>query len=63
MNSFKFSSTPKGEVLSKFCDYLVKSDKRFMVEAHCCSAKHQRGLFHEEFSERGPNFLNYVLQF
>jgi len=37
----EFSSTPKGELFCKFCDCLVKSAKRFMVEAHHHSAKHQ----------------------
>ena len=36
----EFTSTPKGELFCKFCDCLVKSDKRFTVEAHRRSAKH-----------------------
>jgi len=35
-----FTSTPKGEIFCKFCDCLVKSDKRFMVEAHRRNVKH-----------------------
>jgi len=46
LQEYGFTSTPKGELFCKFCDCLVKSDKRFMVEAHCRSAKHQRGWFH-----------------
>jgi len=46
------TSTPKGELFCKFCDSLLKSDKRFMVEAHCRSAKHQRGSFHETASSQ-----------
>jgi len=48
----EFTSTPKGELFRKFCDCLVKSDKRFVVEAHRRSAKHQRGLFHETKSSQ-----------
>ena len=40
-------STPKGELFYKVGDCLVKSNERFMVEAHRRSAKHQRGSFHE----------------
>jgi len=36
----EFTSTRKGELFCKFCEYLVKSDKRFMVEAHRRSANH-----------------------
>jgi len=43
----ELTSTPKGELFCKFCDCLVKNEKRFMVEAHRLSAKHQRGSFHE----------------
>jgi len=43
----EFTSTPKDEWFCRFCDCLVKSDTRFMVEAHRRSAKHQRGSFHE----------------
>jgi len=42
----------KGELFCKFCDSLLKSDKRFMVEAHYRSAKHQRGSFHETASSQ-----------
>jgi len=41
----EFTSTAKGELFCKFCDCLVKSDKRFMVETHRRSAKHQRISF------------------
>jgi len=41
------TSTPKGELFCKFCDCLLRSDKRFMVESHRRSAKYQRGLFQE----------------
>jgi len=43
----EFTSTCEGEIFCKFCGCLVNSDKRFMVEAHRRSAKHQRGSFHE----------------
>jgi len=43
----EFASTPKGKLFCKFCDCLVKSNKRFVLEAHHRSAKHQRGSFHE----------------
>jgi len=33
----------------------VKRDKRFMVETHRCSAKHQRASFHE--TESSQTFL------
>jgi len=36
----EFTSTPNGELFCKFSDCLVKSDKRFMVEAHRRSAQH-----------------------
>jgi len=45
--AYEFTSTPKGEIFCKFFDCLVKSDKRFMVEAHRRSTKHQRGTFHQ----------------
>jgi len=37
----EITSTPKDELVCKFCDCLVKSDKSFTVEAHRRSAKHQ----------------------
>jgi len=52
---FKFTSTRKGELFCKFCDCFVKCVKRFMVEAHRRSEKHQRGLFHE--TENRKTFL------
>jgi len=54
-----FTSTRKGELFCKFCDCLVKSDKRFMVEAQRRSAKHQRGLFHE--AENRKTFLKHAV--
>jgi len=41
----ELTSKPKGELVCKFCDCLVKSGKKFMVEAHHHSAKHQRVSF------------------
>jgi len=46
-NVSEFTSTPKGGLVCKLCDCSVKSDKRFMVETHRRSAKHQRGSFHK----------------
>jgi len=43
----EFTSTRKSDLFCKFCDCLVKADKRFIVEAHRRSAKHQRGSSHE----------------
>jgi len=57
----EFTSTPKGELVCKFCACLVKSDKRFMVEAHRHSAKYQRGLFHK--IEISQTFLKYALPY
>jgi len=37
----------------------VKRDKRFMVEAHRPSAKHERGSFHE--TERNQTFLRRAI--
>ena len=34
----------------KFSDCTVKCDKKFMVDSHHSSAKHQRGLLHEKAS-------------
>ena len=48
----EFTSTPKCELFCKFCNCLVKSDKSFMVEAHCRNAKHQRGSFLETESSQ-----------
>jgi len=56
----EFTSTPKGELVCKFCDCSVKSDKRFVVEAHCRSAKHQRDSFHKIQSSQ--TFLNMLCQ-
>jgi len=56
-----------GGLFCKFCDFLVKSDKRFMVEAHRRSAKHQRGSFHENessqkiFKHAIPDFADKLL--
>jgi len=47
----EFSSTRKGEIFCKFCDCLMKSDKRFMVEV--------RGSFHE--TENRKTFLKNAL--
>jgi len=55
----EFTSTPKCELFCKFCDCLVKSVKRFMVEAHRRSAKHQRRLFHE--TESSQTLLKHVI--
>jgi len=55
----KFTSTPKGELFCKLCGCLVKSDKRFMVEAHRRSAKHQRGSFHE--TESSQTFVKHAV--
>jgi len=32
--AFEFTSTCKGEIFCRFCDCLVKCDKKFMMEAH-----------------------------
>jgi len=48
----ELTSTPKGELFFKLYDCLVKSDERFMAEAHRRSAKHQRGSFHETESSQ-----------
>jgi len=53
----EFTSTPKGELVCKLCDCAVKSNKRFVVEAHCRSAKHQRGSFHKIESSHFQNML------
>jgi len=55
----EFTSTPQGELFCKFCDYLVKSDRNFMVEANHRSAKHQRGSFHE--TESSQTFLKHAV--
>jgi len=54
----EFTSTPKGELVCKICVCLVNSDKRFMVEAHRRSAKHQQGSFHE--TESRQTFLKHA---
>ena len=46
----KFTSTPKSELFCKACDCIVKCDKKFMVDSHRGSAKHQRGFLHEKAS-------------
>jgi len=51
--------TPKAKLFCKFCDCLVKSDKRFIVEARRRSAKHQRGSFHE--TESSQTFLTHAI--
>jgi len=37
----ELTSTPNGDIVCKFCDYLVKSDKRFMVEVSFMKLKVQ----------------------
>jgi len=46
---------PKRELFGKFCDCLVRSYKKLVVESYRSSAKHQGGSFHE--AESGPAFL------
>ena len=46
----EFTSTPKGELFCKVCDCILKCDKKFMVDSHRGSAKHQRGFLHEKAS-------------
>jgi len=55
----EFTSTRKVEIFCKFCDCLVKCDKRLMVEAHRRSAKHQRGLFRE--TENRKKFFKHAV--
>jgi len=55
----EFTSTPKGESFCKFCDCLVKSNKRFVVEAHRRSAKHQPSSFHK--TESCQIFLKHTI--
>jgi len=54
----EFTSTPKGELVCKFCVCLENSDKRFMVEAHRRSAKHKQSSFHE--TESSQTFLKHA---
>ena len=54
--AFEFTSTPNSEIFCKFCDCIVKCDKK--LEAHRCSAKHQRGSFHE--TESSHIFLKHA---
>ena len=46
----EFTSTPKDELFRKVCDCIVKCDKKFMMDSHHGSAKHQRGFLHEKAS-------------
>ena len=46
----EFISTPNGKFFCKVCDCIVKCDKKFMVDSHRGSAKHQRGFLHEKAS-------------
>jgi len=48
-----------GELFCKFCECLVKYDKRFMVESHHRSAKHQRGSYHK--TESSQTFLKHAI--
>jgi len=56
----EFTSTPKRELFCEFCDCLMKSDTRFVVEAHHRSTKHQGGSFHE--IESRQTFLKDAIQ-
>ena len=56
----EFTSTPKGELFCKVCDCIVKCDKKFMVDSHCSSAKHQRGFLYEKASTQ--TFLKTPIQ-
>jgi len=55
----EFTSTAKGKLFCKLCDCLVKSDKRFVVEAYRRSAKHLGGSFHE--TESSQTFLTHAI--
>ena len=52
----EFTSTPKGKLFCKVYDCIVKCDKKFMVDSHRGSAKHQRGFLHEKTIST-PTFL------
>ena len=44
----EFTSTPKGELFCKLCNCIMKCNKKFMVDSHHGSAKHQKGFLHEK---------------
>jgi len=54
----EFTSPLKGELLCKLAWWKVK---RFLLETHRRSAKHQRGLFHE--TESSQTFLKHAIHF
>jgi len=58
--------SPKGELFGKFCDCLVRSYKKLMVESYRPSAKHQVGSFHEAESNqvflKDGMFMYQILQ-
>ena len=43
-HAFEFKSAPIGELYCKLCDCIVRCEKKFMVELHRQSVKHQNGL-------------------
>ena len=55
----ELTSTPKGKLFCKFCNYLVRSDKWLMVETNYRIAKHQRGSFHE--TESSQTFVKHAI--
>ena len=63
----EFKSAPSGELYCKLCDCIVRCEKKFMVESHRHSVKHQNGLKRTEASTTqtfikplAPNFAEKV---
>ena len=55
-HAFEFKSAPIGELYCKLCDCIVGCEKKFIVESHRHSVKHQNGLKRAETSTT-PTFI------
>ena len=42
--SDEFNATPGGDLRCNFCEVIVKCDKKYFVESHRKSKRHQAGL-------------------
>ena len=57
----EFSATPAGDLRCNLCDVLVKYDKKFFVEIHQKSKKHQGKLETKSKCQSKQTFLHFDL--
>ena len=58
-NPDEFSATPAGDLRCNLCDVLVKCDKKFFVESHRKSKKHQGKLETKSKTQCKQTFLHF----